>query len=1348
MNRNQHALARITRWWLASVAAGIALVPKIGVEAWEGHDWNEWKRVTTWKRPDLRSHQSGRRDLVPLLGGHGFRLGQISSAASWEERRVEIADTILPILGKPSDIRPMPVEAVVLGEEVLEDHIRRHLRIRSDSEDSIPAYLLLPKTLASPRVPALLCLHQTVAQGKEEPCGIQGDPELATALELVRRGYVCIVPDTIGFGERIPRGAQPYHDSIVFYRKHPEWSFFGKMIWDVSRIIDYVQTLPFVDPKRIGSIGHSHGAYGTLFAAAFEPRISLAIASCGFTPFRNDPTPDRWSHATALLPQLGFYLPDVASIPFDWQHVCSLMAPRPLYIWYSTRDSIFPGTENLDGLLKDVRAVYDLYGAGTAFAWQAFDGPHRFPRTARETTYGWLEQQWLHGSSAHMETGTGTPANPLLPNLPEAGPSSIDASEGAQTLKGTSAFFPPDVVARARSNAREHVWAAAIRDSLLAAAEPWMKLSDDDLWGLMFGNTIRRSWMVWSNGHCPSCGRPVPMYEWIIEAMRRPWKAQCPLCGEFFPKNDFEKFYRSGLDEEGVFEPTRADRSLLFNIEHPDISDPLRGFGVDDGEGYIAEGKRWRFIGAYLIYGQWKQAVLGGIRNLAAAHLVTGEPAYAHKAGVLLDRLADLYPTFDFQKEGVLYEGTARSGYVSTWHDACVEVRELAMAYDGVFAALAQDQALVNFLAAKAATHKLRNPKSSFAHIQRNIEERILRDTLRHRAKIESNYPSTDVTIGTIKTVLGGRSNRQEVTALLDEIIAQATAVDGVSGEKGIAGYSTIAPRTIADLLGHYARAAPEFINEAFKRHPKLHAMYRFHLDTWCLGQYYPRSGDTGSFAEKTPYYAALSFSRNPGISPSSYTFLWDLYEATGDEDFVRFLYAANGSSVEGLPYDLFATDPPGFQERVERVIADGGETIRLGSTNKTEWCLAILRAGEGEHARAAWLDYDSGGRHGHADGMNLGLFAKGLDLMPDFGYPPVQYGGWSAPRAVWYTHTAAHNTVGVDGQNTRTATGKTTLWFNGTGFCVVRASGPQLIGGEAYERTVAMIDMSGRDSYLVDIFRVSGGREHTRFLHSHFGEISTQGLNLVPSETTRFGELMRGFRKDSQPGGRWSVDWTIEDRLGLLSATKDLHLRYTDLTPDAEVEIAEGWVAVGLYGGTVDAWIPRVLVRRLAPEPPLDSTFVGVIEPYEGKSNIAEVRRLELQDSDGKISPETHVALEVRLVDGSSDLFLSVDRDRRLRQLPTRDGAPLTVESVLDEETHLRLEGEFCLVRMGPERRPSKVFLYHAKSFSLGDLLIRTKGEKAFLEINLNSEKPRVVRGSPNDLESIEVGGFTIWPK
>lgn len=912
-------------------------------------------------------------------------------------------------------------------------------------------------------------------------------------------------------------------------------------------------------------------------------------------------------------------------------------------------------------------------------------------------------------------------------------PGRVPAQGAESAPKQASVFFPAARLAQARNSARQDPWAVSVRDALVAAAEPWMKLSDDRLWEMMFGNTIKRSWMVWSNGYCPACRKSVPMYEWRPEALARPWKMRCPHCKELFPKNDFEEFYRSGLSEQGVFEPGRADRSLLVNAEHAGAADPLRSFGVDDGEGYVADGKRWRFIGAYLIYGQWKQAIVGGIRNLAAAHVVTGEAAYAHKAGVMLDRVADLYPTFDFRREGVLYEGPGAAGYVSTWHDAAVEVRELAIAYDAVFEALARDESLVQFLADKAQQHKLANPKASFAAVQQNIEERILRDTLNNRPKIESNYPSTDMTVTIINAVLGWPRDRERVTAMIDAMIQRATAVDGLTGEKGLAGYSTIAPRGVAELLGWFSRADPAFLKEALKRHPQLHAMYRFHLDTWCLGHYYPQCGDTGSFAARFDGYVGLTFTRNPGIGPSSYSFLWDLYEATRDADFVRLLYATNGKSEKGLPYDWFVANPADFQQRVHKAVAEAGPAIQTASVNKQKWCLAVLRSGAGSDQRAMWLDYDSGGGHGHADGMNLGLFAKGLDLLPDFGYPPVQYGGWGSPRSTWYMQSAAHNTVVVDGQNSRAGSGTTTLWADGKQLRAIRASGPQLVAGKQFERTAVLIDVSDADCYVVDLFRVAGGTEHVKFVHSSFGRIAPQGLSLKPCEEYGRGAQMRSFRHDPQPATGWSVDWTIEDHFQYLSPGRQVHLRYTDLTSSAEAILAEGWVNAGLYDESAETWIPRVLVRRRAPAGPLASTFVSVIEPYEKQTKIAAIRRLTLETADGTPCPEGHVALELRLADGRRDVLMAADVEDPLGPPAAQPQRGVLVQ----KETGLRLEGELALVRFDPAGKPCRIVLCRGKSLDIGGTVIRTKRPADCIEVLFSDGRPQIVTGSPDDVES-----------
>src|ERR1043166_7691897 len=187
---------------------------------WEGHKWSEWHQVSTWEKPNLQTHQTGRRVLVPLLGGDAKDSNKIVSVSDWESRRKNIAEAIQKILGQPTNLTRPKLEVIEDRTEDFEYYTRQHLKIRSETDDWIPAYLLVPKTRKESRVPAMLCLHQTVAQGKQEPCGIRGDPELAFAVELVKRGYVCLAPDAIGFGERIPPGKQPYHNSIAFYQKH------------------------------------------------------------------------------------------------------------------------------------------------------------------------------------------------------------------------------------------------------------------------------------------------------------------------------------------------------------------------------------------------------------------------------------------------------------------------------------------------------------------------------------------------------------------------------------------------------------------------------------------------------------------------------------------------------------------------------------------------------------------------------------------------------------------------------------------------------------------------------------------------------------------------------------------------------------------------------------------------------------------------------------------------------------------------------------------------------------------------------------------------------------------------
>jgi dienelactone hydrolase len=321
---------------------------------------------------------------------------------------VHLREIVLAILGAPPASKP-PLDAKVLGESAQAGYTRRKLVYQAEPGEFVPAFLLVPGKAAG-GLPAVICPHQTVQEGKDEPAGLAGNPRLHMALELVKRGYVTFTYDAACFGERHNPESGHYGEAIPFYRKHPRWSMMGKMAWDLSRAVDYLETLDFVDPKRIASIGHSHGGYTTLFAAALDERIRAAVSSCGFDTLRYDGNPYRWSHATALMPRLGFYVtsphinmrfyagvPDsgVIQIPFDMHQVLALIAPRALFLSTSDEDAIFPNAGwSARQALACLEPAYKLLGTGDRLGSYFFRGGHSFPPEASERAYAWLDR-WL-----------------------------------------------------------------------------------------------------------------------------------------------------------------------------------------------------------------------------------------------------------------------------------------------------------------------------------------------------------------------------------------------------------------------------------------------------------------------------------------------------------------------------------------------------------------------------------------------------------------------------------------------------------------------------------------------------------------------------------------------------------------------------------------------------------------------------------------------------------------------------------------------------------------------------------------------------------------------------------------
>jgi len=348
-----------------------------------GWDFDRYRSDFSWDPSDARTSQSGLAELEPLRS---------RTTEAWDEQAAQIRRALDAVLGAGRLDPPQPDLRVEEDEETA-SYRRLKVSYGVEPDERVPAYLLVPHSPRRNPAPAMLCLHQTVPWGKREPCGLDGDPELALADELARRGYVCLAPDAICFGERY-RAGQPYAhygDAVAFFGRHPEWSVMGKMAWDTSRAIDALCSLREVDPTRIGCIGHSHGAYGTLFAMLGDTRIRVGVQSCGFTALRSDPAPERWWRRTALLPRLGWFERDLREAPFDFHHLLALVAPRAQFIACALDDDIFPNTSNIGWIEAEVRQVYRVLGEPDALAVEAYAGGHAFPVGVRARAYDFID---------------------------------------------------------------------------------------------------------------------------------------------------------------------------------------------------------------------------------------------------------------------------------------------------------------------------------------------------------------------------------------------------------------------------------------------------------------------------------------------------------------------------------------------------------------------------------------------------------------------------------------------------------------------------------------------------------------------------------------------------------------------------------------------------------------------------------------------------------------------------------------------------------------------------------------------------------------------------------------------
>ena len=132
-------------------------------------------------------------------------------------------------------------------------------------------------------------------------------------------------------------------------------------------------------------------------------------------------------------------------------------------------------------------------------------------------------------------------------------------------------------------------------------------------------------------------------------------------CKAQLPSNDFGAYFHSGIDPEtGKFSYDLADDSLLVNTLYPEKGEK---WGVDNGFGWDTGNKCsngvdevYTFIAYYMstLYGVDMErdpySARVALQNLMDAYMYTGDEKYGSAGAILIDRYADILPTYDWSE--------------------------------------------------------------------------------------------------------------------------------------------------------------------------------------------------------------------------------------------------------------------------------------------------------------------------------------------------------------------------------------------------------------------------------------------------------------------------------------------------------------------------------------------------------------------------------------------------------------------------------------------------------------------------------------------------------------------------
>ena len=299
--------------------------------------------------------------------------------AEWQARKEHLRTQILSAAGLYPMFPKNDLHPQIFGRIENRDYSIEKVLL-----ETLPGYYLggnlyRPLRPAPPGgFPGVISPHGHWNYGRLEHTNIASVP--ARAISLARQGYVVFAYDMVGYNDTI----QTPHD---FGDKPLEqlWGFgpLGLQLWNSIRAIDFLQSLPGVNPRQIGATGASGGGTQTFLVSAVDDRIQFSAPA----------------NMVSLLMQGGGLCENAPNLRLDTNNVefASMLAPKPMLMTAATGD----WTRNMmQEEYPAVRSIYDLYGKPDNVEALLLDAPHNYNQPNREAMYAFFGKHVLGETDA------------------------------------------------------------------------------------------------------------------------------------------------------------------------------------------------------------------------------------------------------------------------------------------------------------------------------------------------------------------------------------------------------------------------------------------------------------------------------------------------------------------------------------------------------------------------------------------------------------------------------------------------------------------------------------------------------------------------------------------------------------------------------------------------------------------------------------------------------------------------------------------------------------------------------------------------------------------------------------